>query len=252
MLGLSIALKLYPILFLPVCLIYLIKKKLHIQPILLFLAVLAASAFLVIVFPFLIFHWDIGGLLTVLIAQVARSPGSVAPIGILSFLPAIGVTSIGPYSVSGISDNILLRLLWLPGVACGLLFICFRTRFLKIADTFDALLLTFGIYMLLTPWLSEQTVETLLVLMLFSGVSKGFKLAEFAPYFLGSIIVLVFIVLHVPVTSFVYPIATIDATPLLKFAAPILPWISATFAAYCLLVIVPIIRGMNKVFGMKQ
>ena len=191
LLGLSITLKLYPVLFLPVFLIYLIKRD-RIEQALRFLAGIAA-VFLVAVSPFLIFHWNMGGLLIVLIAQVARSPGGVAPIGIFSFLPAVDVTQIGPFSVSNIYNSIPVRLLWLPGVAGCLLFLRFRGRFSKMSDVFDSLLLTFAIYMVLTPWLSEQSVETLLVLMLFSGISKGFKLRQYSAYFLGSTIVLIFI-----------------------------------------------------------
>ncbi len=250
LLGLSITLKLYPVLFLPVCLIYLIKKD-RIEQTLRFLAGIAA-VFLVVIFPFLIFRWDLGGLLIVLIAQVARSPGGVAPIGILSLLPAIGVTQIGPFSVSNIYDSILVRLLWLPGVAGCVLFLYFRGRFSKISDFFDSLLLTFAIYMLLTPWLSEQSVETLLVLMVFSGVSKGFKLREYGAYFLGSIIVLIFIVFHVPLTSFVYPVVVIDSAPFLGFGAPFLPWLAAIFGAYCLYVAGRLIRGMNRPFRAQE
>lgn len=250
LLGLGIALKLYPILFLPVCLIYIIKKD-RIEQALLFLGGIGV-VFLAVAFSFLVFRWDIGGLLTVLVAQVARSPGGVAPIGMLAFLPAIGVTQVGAFSVSNLSGSILVRLLWLPGVAGCLLFLYFRGKFSKISDVFDSLLLTFATYMLFTPWLSEQIVETLLVLMLFSGVSKGFKLREYSMYFLGSIIVLIFLALHVPLTSFVYPIILINSAPFLRFGAPFLPWLAATFGAYCLLVAGTLIRGMNRSFRAQE
>jgi hypothetical protein len=88
--------------------------------------------------------------------------------------------------------------------------------------------------------------------MLFSGVSKGFKLRECDAYFLGSSIVLIFIVFHVPLTSFVYPIVVIDFAPFLRFGAPFLPWLAAIFGAYCLFVAGTLARGMKRSFRAQE
>lgn len=88
--------------------------------------------------------------------------------------------------------------------------------------------------------------------MLFSGISKGFKLREYSAYFLGSIIVLIFIVFHVPLTSFVYPIVVIDSAPFLRFGAPFLPWLAAIFGAYCLFVACKLIRSINRPFRAQE
>ncbi len=249
LLALSISLKLYPILFLPVCLIYFIKNKGPVEQILRFLVALSATAFVVVTLPFLILHWDPGGLLGVLVAQGVRIPGGISPMGMLIYLPQAGITNIGTLSVVSVSESVWLRLLWVPVTSLGYTFLYLREKFSRMDDLFDCLLLTFGIYILAAPWISEQTVETLLVLMLFALASKDFKLQDYAAYVGGSVIVLTFIIFHVPVTSFLYPVWAVDSSPLLKFGTPILPWIGAVFAGFCLFVIGSMIRKVNRTFG---
>lgn len=241
LLGLSISLKLYPILFLPVCLLYIWKNDRRIERVLLFLVAINATALVSTTLPFLIFHWNTGGFLGVAGAQSARSPGGIAPIGILAYLPAAGVNSIGPFSVIGLYENTWLRFLWVPAIAIALMFV-YRRKLSSLGDAFGSLLLTYAIYVALAPWVSEPNVEMLFVLMIFSGVSKCVKLSQYFQYFLGSTIVFIFIVLHAPITSFLFPVLTIDATPLQNFSAPLLPWVVIAFAAYSAIVVRSIIR----------
>jgi hypothetical protein len=243
LLGLSIALKVYPILFVPVCFIYLIKKRRRIEEILLFIVAIDASVFAAVTFPFVILHWNIGDLLAVVGAQGARNPGGIAPIGILAYLPQVGVQNIGPFSVASLSGNIVLRLLWIPAIAVVFLFLYSQRKFLTTADFLDSLILTYLVYIILAPWVSEQNVETLIVLMLFAGIQKGYGLKHFRDYALGSIIVFVFAALDVPITSFFLPLFPMNSAPLAAFAAPILPWIVMAFTVYCLFAINSTIRN---------
>jgi hypothetical protein len=241
LIGLNISLKLYPILFFPVAIIYLIKKERSIGKIFPLLIALTIAIFLTIALPFTLLRWNVDGLLGVLTSQATRTPGGIAPLGILSYLD---LENMGLLSVATLSDNWMFRLLWVPGIAIMTLILS-RHRLSTFSDVINGLILTYSSYLLLAPWVSEQNVETLIVLLLFADRSKTLNTSKHLPYFAGSFIVFAFTSLHVPITSFLYPVLAIDPEPMAKFAHPILPWLVLTFAAYLLILMWAMLRKVT-------
>jgi len=86
------------------------------------------------------------------------------------------------------------------------------------------------IWILTASWVSEQNVETLLVLLLFLGTASVFSRAQKWTYGLVSAIGLAFVIFNVPATSFLYPVYEIDRTPLSSVGTYVLPWIAIAFA----------------------
>jgi hypothetical protein len=87
------------------------------------------------------------------------------------------------------------------------------------------------------PSVSEQLFELVLILTLFLGAIAAFRFF-YASYIIGSAIVLVFLSLHAPLTSLIFPVYTIDGTALIELGKPFLPWLIVFFTIYLMVEIV--------------
>lgn len=226
--GLAIALKLYPLLFLPVALLGLAKDGGSRERVVKFLLALSATTFFTITAPFIVFGWSTTGLLSVAASQTTRQPGGVSPIGVLAFLANYGINKVGPYYVSTLSQNIFLRFIWVPTILLGVFLL--RRKFAA-TNVMMSFCFTYLIWILTAPWVSEPNVETLLILMLLGTYACTGKIPWRSSLGL-SILVLAFLSLNVPITSFAFPVSDISVVPLANIGARVIPWISLTFAIY--------------------
>ena len=229
-LGLAIALKLYPVIFLFAAFPYLVKQARRVARTLRLLVGLGITGFVSILAPFLVFNWNIGGFLSVLADQTSRKPGGISPLGVLGLLSDFGIHNIGGFNLVSASQLVPLRLIWIPAVCLSGVFIA-KTR---VRPSFEDVIRIFAfvyvIWILTASWVSEQNVEILLVLLLFGGTASVFSRAQKWSYGLLSAIVLAFVVFNVPATSFLYPVYYIDRTPLSSVGTYVLPWIAIAFA----------------------
>jgi Gpi18-like mannosyltransferase len=74
----AVALKLYPVLFIPLMVAFLVRDR-HIRRLIAYAISFIMTCFLTIVSPFLIFGWKSVGFMGVGVSQLARSPGAIAP-----------------------------------------------------------------------------------------------------------------------------------------------------------------------------
>jgi len=185
-------------------------------------------------FPFVLFHWNISGFIGVGVAQVARSFGAIAPLATLQYMEDVGVTSIGIIPLQSLLTASWLKLLWIPILTASILLVLWkRPGSDSVSNMIRDCLLVYLIYLLTAPWISEQLFELVIILMLFLAAFVGRKRRfSYTSYAVGSLIVLLFITFHVPITSFVFPIRQIDGTPLLSFGKMFLPWLTLIFGCY--------------------
>ena len=229
-LGLAIALKLYPVIFLFAAFPYLAKQPMRKARTLRLLAGLGLTGFVSILAPFLVFNWDIGGFLSVLADQTSRKPGGISLIGISGLLYDFGIHSIGGFNLQSVSQLVPLRLIWIPAACLSMVFIAEARLRSSFEDVIRIFAFVYMIWVLTTSWVSEQNVETLLILLLFQGAAGVFGRAQRWSYGLASAIVLGFVIFHVPATSFLYPIQEIDGSSLSRLGTYLLPWIAMAFA----------------------
>jgi len=225
--SLAVALKLYPILFVPLIFILSARtRKLGNFTKLVFAFITTSVA--TIWLPFILFHWSTEGFIGVGVAQVARDFGAIAPMATFQHLANLGVTSF---------DIILgaswLKLVWVPAFTTSLLLIMWRRPSIESTPNMirDSLLV-YMTYLLTASWISEQLVELLLVFLLFLAAFVGFRRSIYWPYTIGSLIVLLFLMFNVPVTSFIFPLYSIDATPLAVIGRTIFPWLTLIFGGF--------------------
>lgn len=231
-LGLAIALKLYPAILLLAAFPYFARQSRSRARALRFLVGLVLTGFVLILAPFLVFNWDIRGFLSVLADQASRKPGGISPMGIVGLLYNFGIHSIAGFSLQSVSQLAALRLIWIPAVCLSVVFIAkagLRSTYEHVFSTFA---FVFMIWIMTASWVSEQNVETLLVLLLFQGAAGVFGRAQKWSYGLVSTIVLGFVVFNVPATSFLYPVYEIDISLLSRLGKYALPWIAIAFASY--------------------
>ncbi|WP_455285132.1 glycosyltransferase 87 family protein, partial [[Eubacterium] cellulosolvens] len=231
-LGLAIALKLYPAILLLAAFPYFARQSRGRARALRFLVGLVLTGFVLILAPFLVFNWDIRGFLSVLADQTSRKPGGISPMGIVGLLYNFGIHSIAGFSLQSVSQLAALRLIWIPAVCLSVVLIAkagLRSTYEHVFSTFA---FVFMIWIMTASWVSEQNVETLLVLLLFQGAAGVFGRAQKWSYGLVSTIVLGFVVFNVPATSFLYPVYEIDISLLSRLGKYALPWIAIAFASY--------------------
>lgn len=230
LLALGIALKIYPILFLPVVLAFLVRSKVFprlIKWVTAFISTSIASVW----FPFLIFNWDFGGLVGVGLAQTAREPASIAPAAFWSRLSDVGITSLGPISIESIQSQQFLRLAWIMAVIiCLVMFLKLRLEWTDSILVGECLLVYLA-YLITAPSVSEQLFEPVLILMLLLATFSSIKF-NYAAYAFGSAIVLTFLSFHAPLSSLVFPIVEIDGAPLTELGKPFLPWLIVGFTIW--------------------
>ncbi|HMK82971.1 MAG TPA: glycosyltransferase family 87 protein [Candidatus Bathyarchaeia archaeon] len=245
--ALGVALKIYPILFLPFMVVFLARTQL--RKIGRWITAFVTTSIVSILLPFLIFNWDLGGFIGVGIAQMARSPAAIAPVMLWSYLSDIGVTNLGPISLEAIQNQQLLRLVWIPAVALCIIIIFWKRKFDRSESTLmRECLLVYLIYLLTAPSVSEQLFELVLILTLFLGAIPPFRFS-YASYITGSAIVLTFLSLHAPLTSLIFPIYTIDGTRLMELGKPFLPWLIVLFTIYLTVEIVKTAETISRMSG---
>jgi hypothetical protein len=235
-LGLAIALKLYPVIFLFAVFPYLARQVGRRARTLRLLVGLGVTGFLSILAPFWMFNWNIGGFLSVLTDQTSRKPGGISPIAVLGLLYDYGIHSIGPFDLQSVSQLVPLRLIWIPAVCLSMIFIAKARPRPSFENVIRVLSFVYMIWILTASWVSEQNVETLLILMLFGGATYVLGRFQKWSYWIISAIVLGFVIFHVPATSFVFPVYEIDRSALSHLGNYVLPWISIAFTS-CVAVI---------------
>ena len=229
-LGLAIALKLYPVIFLLAVLPFLSQQPRCGARILPFLVGLGIAGFVTILAPFLAFNWDAAGFLSVLADQTSRKPGGISPMGIPGLLYGFGIHSIGAFNMQSVSQLVALRLIWIPSLCLSTILIArYRLR-ASFGNLIQAFSLVFMIWIITASWVSEQNVEALLILMLFQGAAGVLGKADKLSYVIVSAAVLGFAFFNVPATAFLYPIYEIESTPLSRLGTCALPWIAMVFA----------------------
>jgi len=229
---LAVALKLYPIVFVPLLLILSVRTRNYDNFAKWGLAFLGASV-VTIWSPFVLFHWDINGFIGVGVAQVARDFGAIAPLSTFQHLENLGVTSIGLVPLQSIVASWWLKLIWVPALPITLLLIVWKRPSVESTPNMTRdCLLVYMVYLLTASWISEQLMELVLVLLLFLAVYVGFRRSIYLPYAVGSLIVLLFLTFNVPVSSFVFPLYSIDAAPLATVGRVLFPWLTLIFGCY--------------------
>lgn len=234
-LAIGFTLKFYPILFLPLILASVTSRQKFVG-FARWIAAFLVTSLTSIWIPFLFFDWNTTGFTNVGISQISRNPGAIAPIAISTYLIDIGITSIGPVSLETINDMQMFRLLWIPAILLTLLLILRRKR---ISESQSMIIcgcsVMYIVYLLTAPWISEQLFELTLIFMLFQGALTGLRRFSYASYAFGSAIVFIFLSLHAPITSFIFPLYQVDNTILLQLAKPLLAWILLVFGGYLVL-----------------
>jgi len=233
LLASAVAFKLYPIMFLPLMAAFLIRRR-QLKNIMTYAFGFLAASFLTISLPFIVFGWDAAGLLRVAISQVAfRNPAAIAPMAVFPYLVDLGITKLGPVSIENFYRDPLLHAVWIPALCICLIVILRRRMFSSSLGTMvHEYALVYMVYLLFAPSVSEQLFELVLIFMLFSGAFAGMKRSIYVSYVIGSIIVFAVLSLHVPVTSFLFPVYQIDRAPLVRLGGPLLPWLVLVFAFY--------------------
>ena len=230
--SLAVALKLYPIVFVPLLLILSVRTRNYDNFAKWGLAFLGASV-VTIWSPFVLFHWDISGFIGVGVAQVARDFGAIAPLSTFQHLENLGVTSIGLVPLQSIVASWWLKLIWVPALPITLLLIVWKRPSVESTPNMTRdCLLVYMMYLLTASWISEQLMELVLVLLLFLAAYVGFRRSIYLPYTVGSLIVLLFLTFNVPVTSFVFPLYSIDAARLATVGRVLFPWLTLIFGCY--------------------
>jgi hypothetical protein len=236
-LALGVALKIYPILFLPLMIAFLASTQ-KIQNIAQWTIAFITTSIISIWLPFLIFNWNVGGFIGVGIAQIARTPVAIAPIAFWSRLSDVGITNLGPISVETIQNQQLFRLVWIPAVALCMILMLWKRKLGRSESTLICeCLLVYLVYLITAPSISEQLFELVLILTLFLGAITAFRF-PYASYTIGSTIVLAFLSLHAPLTSLIFPTYEIDGTPLIELGKPFLPWLIMFFTIYMIVEVV--------------
>jgi len=240
-LALGFALKFYPILFLPLILASLMSCK-RLQEFARCVTTFLATSLAFIWFPFLIFDWDPRSLMGVGLSQASRSPGAIAPVAVWTYLTDIGITSIGPISIESIKSMEILRILWIPALLLTLLLILKKHLSAVQSIIMYECFLLYLIYLLTAPWISEQLFEPALIFMLFQAVVTTRNRFSYTGYALGSAVVYVFLALHVPLTSFIFPLYNIEPTALVQLGKTYLPWLVLAFGSYLMVEIIKTVK----------
>jgi len=120
--------------------------------------------------------------------------------------------------------------LFIPAACLSMAFIVRAHLRSSYEDAFSAFTFVYMVWIITTSWVSEQNVETLLVLCLFQGAASAFDRRRRWFYGLVSVVVLGFVVFNVPATSFLYPVYEVDGTQLSLVGKFALPWIAIAFA----------------------
>lgn len=240
---LAIDLKLYPVVFLPAFLTYIWKRRGSLADLLSFLLSLNIVVLLTITAPFLLFGWNRAGLLEVLGTQTSRTAGGISPLGVLAFLPNAGIQSIGPFRIEMLTQNLSLKFVWVVAVALATVFLILAYSSSSFPIVIEGFLLTYLSYVLTAPWVSEQSIQTLLILMLFQIASKRPDRGKLFSYGILSVITFTFISLNVPLTSFLFPIVRIDIAPLAKIGVVAIPWLTLAFT--CVAAVETVWVGVN-------
>jgi len=230
--SLAVALKLYPIVFVPLLLILSLRTRNYDNFAKWGLSFLGASV-VAIWSPFVLFHWNINGFIGVGAAQVARDFGAIAPMATFQHIENLGVSTIGSVPLQSIITASWLKLIWIPALTITILLIIWKRPSVESSpNMMRDCLLVYMMYLITASWISEQLMELVLVLMLFLAAFVGFKRWIYVPYAVGSLIVLLFLTFNVPLTSFVFPLYSIDPAPLANVGRSVFPWLTVLFGCF--------------------
>jgi hypothetical protein len=232
-LGLAVALKLYPVLFLVPLIPYFARTRQMSSRSIRFFSTFALTELVSVVAPFLVLGWNVNDFFGVLTAQTSRKPGGISPIGLLPLLINLDIQDLGPISLHRLSELPALRLVWIPAVCLAVLFVTIAGVWSSFKDITRGLTLVYMTYLLTAPWVSEQNVEILLVFMLFEAIGEGFEYSRIQSYGMISGIVAAFAFFNVPATSFIFPVYVVDAGPLQTIGKYVVPSFVFIFT-YCI------------------
>ncbi len=232
-LALGTALKLYPIILLPACLIYSIKgRQDKIRRPIIFLATFSCCALIMIVAPFLIFNWSTTGFVGLIFAQASRSPnGGIAPLSVFNYLLWNGILTLGPISIVSVYSSTPLRYVWVLAFVYAAWYLDAKRQAKSLSELLQEFILMYVVYCLTAPWVSEQMIEPLLIMMLFVTAAISPERIGL-PYVLGSATAFLFVALHVPLTAFISPISNFDSTSIVNLVKPVIPWLVVVFGLY--------------------
>jgi hypothetical protein len=206
---LSILLKLYPIIFLPLALLHINKsyrpnlvtwmKTLGVS-----LATLAGVGLL----PFYLFGWNIWIFLYSTYHQLFRDPGGIGPLGILSSIHILNPDLAGP-NVTVSWWFTLLRFAWLVSLGAAIALLARRGWRTDLAWVFGRMIMISLVWCISFVWVSEQNLL----------IPLTFILAQAAvvedpdwrrSYWIGTLIPLAFVAFNVPIWSFAFPLIAIE------------------------------------------
>jgi hypothetical protein len=217
--GLSVSLKLYPIILFPAFGVYLLKEKEgRLKRLVSFFGSSAVALGVTALLPFPLFGWNFVGLGGTLVAQLARVPGGISPLGLLSSLFDLGIKSVGSFSLTEFANLTVVREAWIGVWALAVLWLLIRRQAPDLPAFLNHLSLILVCWYLSSPWTSEQNIVTFLVLLLAGSAWKGF-LGErtVKTYWMISAVCLLFVVFNVPATAFVWPVIPLQiVSPLYK------------------------------------
>lgn len=218
--SLSVALKLYPVIFLPaLCLLVLWKRtKIYYA---VFYGSLVVFLFIFIAYvPFFIFNWNNQQISGVLGSQLTRAPGGVTPFGIITTL----TTSNIPFSLfftdlfNSIREYFYLNFLWIPSLAIVTIYYIrkgsksWTPKNIDNSDLFsiviDISIISFIAWFLSAMWVSEQNFIPLFILILIKIGIKQQKRINYhfykKLYIQLTILITLFITVNVPIIGFFY------------------------------------------------
>jgi hypothetical protein len=244
---------LYPIILLPACLIYVVKNKRdRVKGLLVFSAAFICCTLIGILAPFMIFNWSTVGFGGLISAQASRAPnGGIAPLSIFNYLLWNGVSTLGPINVAALYSATPLRYFWVLAIAYAAWYLDVKRQPKAFAELLLEFLLIYVVYCLTAPWVSEQMIEPLLIMLLFVTAAMGPKRIGL-PYILGSALALAFIALHVPMTAFISPVSNFDSSPIVESVKPAIPWVVAIFCVYLAYELTLLVKRIDLQFDLQQ
>jgi hypothetical protein len=235
LLAAAVSLKLYPVLFIPATMIFILAAERGRTRMTRFAVALGITAFTLIAAPFLILGWDVSQFYSVLVDQTARIPMGISPIGILGLLEDIGINKIGPFEVTILSDFLPLRLFWIPAVVFATALASRGSRGGSFYDLTNNFSFVYIAWILTAPRVSEQNVAPLLIFTLAQFAVCGVSEKRILGYGFMSAVVLAFAFFNVPVTSFLFPAFDIDPRIVRTKGKEFLPYLSVLFAAFAVI-----------------
>ena len=202
-LALSVLIKPYPVVMLPVFLRYVGRKSWK------FLLPLVLIAGVGSIAPLLILRGNMNRLFEVLASQTSRLPNAISPSAILNNLAWFPLHITPQLVADWFVLPLPVRFLWLEVLAALIVLLFLLPKPTAMIQLVAWLRILAVSYYLLFPAVSEQTLLPLVVLSM-TDVDRSGRLGLRSTYWLLSIVISAFIILEVPVWKFVYPVIAIS------------------------------------------